>query len=52
MRGETSLEDHGKTLSSDDGTNQKAMDINLEPTVDGDGFGDGVGDGFMGKLDF
>ena len=52
MRGEAALEDHEKTLTNDDRADQKAMDINLEPPVVGDGFGDGVGDGFMGKVDF
>ena len=51
LQGETSLDDAGKTLAADNPEPHKSMDIDLEPPVVGDGFGDGVGDGFMGKGD-
>ncbi|KAL8589172.1 hypothetical protein ACOMHN_052510 [Nucella lapillus] len=38
-------DDHDKTLTNDDLSPTK--DIDIEPPVMGDGFGDGVGDGFM-----
>ncbi|KAK7092150.1 hypothetical protein V1264_009746 [Littorina saxatilis] len=48
MQGESSMDDHEKTLTDDSSHNQK-MDVDLEPPVVGDGFGDGVGDAFMGQ---
>lgn len=51
VSGGVSMEERDKTLTNDS-RGDKSMDIDLEPPVVGDGFGDGVGGGFMGNTFF